>query len=137
MTTTSNDLALSRVLALIEDKELREKLEEVARFYWSSSNVTINLLPAIAGILFVVGGIMLLLWLCGKSDLDLYPGVLRAQHLLTARLQPGVYVFHAAIVLSMAAGVCSAAACPDGPATGCVDCKYANWDYTLVQPLDV
>jgi len=34
-------------------------------------------------------------------------------------------------------GVCSAANCPTGPPTGCVDCKYANWDYTLVQPLDV
>ena len=34
-------------------------------------------------------------------------------------------------------GVCSAPACPDGPATGCVDCKYANWDYTLVQPLEL
>jgi len=65
MTTTGNDLALSRVLALIEDKELREKLEEVARFYWTSSNVTVNLLPAIAATLFVVGGIMLLLWLLG------------------------------------------------------------------------
>jgi len=34
-------------------------------------------------------------------------------------------------------GVCSAAACPNGPSTGCVDCKYSDWDYTLVQPLDV
>jgi len=34
-------------------------------------------------------------------------------------------------------GVCSAEDCPNGPSTGCVDCKYANWDYTLVQPLDV
>ena len=33
-------------------------------------------------------------------------------------------------------GVCSASACPAGPPTGCVDCKYANWDYTLVQPLE-
>ena len=65
MTTTSNDLALSRVLALIEDKEVREKLEEVARFYFTSSNITVNLLPAIAGTLFVVGGIGLLLWLLG------------------------------------------------------------------------
>jgi hypothetical protein len=32
-------------------------------------------------------------------------------------------------------GVCSAPACPNGPPTGCVDCKYANWDYTLIQPL--
>ena len=32
-------------------------------------------------------------------------------------------------------GVCGAAE----PAThaGCMDCKYANWDYTLVAPLDV
>jgi hypothetical protein len=34
-------------------------------------------------------------------------------------------------------GVCSAPNCPNGPSTGCVDCKYANWDYTLVQPLDI
>ena len=65
MTTTGNDLALSRVLSLIDDKDLREKLEEVARFYWSSSNVTVNLLPVIAATLFVVGGIMLLFWLLG------------------------------------------------------------------------
>ena len=34
-------------------------------------------------------------------------------------------------------GVCGAANCPNGPQTGCVDCKYANWDFTLVQPLDL
>jgi hypothetical protein len=60
-------------------------------------------------------------------------------------------------------GVCSAENCPNGPATGCVDCKCAsshhtlafppayrahsspslscatdaNWDYTLIQPLDI
>lgn len=36
-------------------------------------------------------------------------------------------------------GVCSATACPPpaGPSTGCVDCKYNSWDYTLVQPLAV
>ena len=33
-------------------------------------------------------------------------------------------------------GVCGASACPEGPPTGCVDCKYGNWDYTLVQTLD-
>ena len=65
MTTTGNELALSRFLALIDDKELRDKVEEVARFYWSSSNVTVNLLPALAATLFVIGGIMLLLWLVG------------------------------------------------------------------------
>ena len=30
---------------------------------------------------------------------------------------------------------CSAPACPNGPPTGCVDCKYANHDFTLVTPL--
>ena len=33
-------------------------------------------------------------------------------------------------------GVCGAANCTDST-TGCVDCKYNHWDYTLVQPLDV
>ena len=33
--------------------------------------------------------------------------------------------------------VCGAPNCPNGPPTGCVDCKFDNWDYTLVQPLDV
>ena len=32
-------------------------------------------------------------------------------------------------------GVCSAASCPNGPS--CVDCKMANWDFTLVQPFDL
>jgi hypothetical protein len=35
------------------------------------------------------------------------------------------------------AGVCSAPACPSGPPTGCVDCKYSFWDFTLVAPLVV
>jgi hypothetical protein len=33
-------------------------------------------------------------------------------------------------------GVCGASNCTDSK-TGCVDCKYNHWDYTLVQPLDV
>ena len=37
----------------------------MARFFFTNGSVTINLLPAIAGTLFVVGGIMLLLWLLG------------------------------------------------------------------------
>lgn len=32
-------------------------------------------------------------------------------------------------------GVCGAPACPDGPPTGCVDCKYDSWDFTLIAPL--
>ena len=34
-------------------------------------------------------------------------------------------------------GVCGSGSCTDSTRTGCVDCKYAHWDYTLVQPLDV
>ena len=33
-------------------------------------------------------------------------------------------------------GVCGSSSCDDSK-TGCVDCKYAHWDYTLVQPLEV
>jgi len=33
-------------------------------------------------------------------------------------------------------GVCGSGSCTDSR-TGCVDCKYHHWDYTLVQPLDV
>ena len=33
-------------------------------------------------------------------------------------------------------GVCAAPNCTDSR-TGCVDCKYNHWDYTLVQPLVV
>ena len=33
-------------------------------------------------------------------------------------------------------GVCGSPSCEDSK-TGCVDCKYAHWDYTLIQPLDV
>eukprot|EP00040_Diaphanoeca_grandis_P020039 m.106302 g.106302 ORF g.106302 m.106302 type:complete len:451 (-) comp27712_c0_seq3:113-1465(-) len=32
-------------------------------------------------------------------------------------------------------GVCGASSCTDSPKTGCMDCKYKHWDYTLVQPL--
>jgi len=39
------------------------------------------------------------------------------------------------VMTHLISGVCSAPACPDGPSTGCVDCKYDNWDYTLVMPL--
>jgi hypothetical protein len=32
-------------------------------------------------------------------------------------------------------GVCSAPSCPDGPVTGCVDCKYSHPTFNMVQPL--
>lgn len=34
-------------------------------------------------------------------------------------------------------GACGAPSCPKGPQTGCVDCKYSFWDFTLAMPLDV
>ena len=33
-------------------------------------------------------------------------------------------------------GVCGSPSCTDSK-TGCVDCKYNHWDYTLIQPLRV
>jgi hypothetical protein len=34
-------------------------------------------------------------------------------------------------------GVSGVSSCTDSPRTGCVDCKYRHWAYTLVQPLNV
>lgn len=56
---------------------------------------------------------------------------------VATRERPKLYFNEAGQKTHLINGVCSASACPDGPATGCVDCKYANWDYTLVQPLVV
>lgn len=32
-------------------------------------------------------------------------------------------------------GVCGAGSCTDSPKTGCMDCKYHHWDFTLIQPI--
>jgi hypothetical protein len=32
-------------------------------------------------------------------------------------------------------GVCGVPSCTDSPKTGCMDCKYKHWDFTLVSPL--
>jgi hypothetical protein len=32
-------------------------------------------------------------------------------------------------------GVCGAPSCTDSPKTGCMDCKYHHWDFTLIQPI--
>eukprot|EP00040_Diaphanoeca_grandis_P041740 m.263397 g.263397 ORF g.263397 m.263397 type:complete len:277 (-) comp50329_c0_seq1:26-856(-) len=32
-------------------------------------------------------------------------------------------------------GVCGSPSCTDSPKTGCVDCKYHHWDFTLIQPI--
>jgi hypothetical protein len=34
-------------------------------------------------------------------------------------------------------GVCGVPSCTDSPKTGCMDCKYKHWDFTLIQPLAV
>merc|ERR1712151_413130 len=56
---------------------------------------------------------------------------------VATRERPKIWFNAAGQMTHLLNGVCGASACPNGPATGCVDCKYANWDYTLVQPLQV
>jgi hypothetical protein len=56
---------------------------------------------------------------------------------VATRERPKLYFDESGKKTHLFNGVCSAPACPDGPPTGCVDCKYNNWDYTLIQPLDV
>lgn len=54
---------------------------------------------------------------------------------VATRERPKLYIDSTGRKTHLFNGVCSASSCPAGPPTGCVDCKYANWDYTLVQPL--
>jgi len=54
---------------------------------------------------------------------------------VSTRERPKVLFGAGGVMTHLVNGVCSATACPNGPPTGCVDCKYANWDYTLVAPL--
>ena len=55
---------------------------------------------------------------------------------VATRERPKVYFDREGKMTHLFNGVCEAPNCPSGPATGCVDCKYANHDYTLVQALD-
>ena len=43
--------------------------------------------------------------------------------------------FDKGVMTHLLNGVCGSGSCTDSK-TGCVDCKYNHWDYTLVQPLD-
>eukprot|EP00656_Telonema_subtile_P017684 TRINITY_DN19527_c0_g1_i3.p1 TRINITY_DN19527_c0_g1~~TRINITY_DN19527_c0_g1_i3.p1 ORF type:complete len:160 (+),score=29.22 TRINITY_DN19527_c0_g1_i3:97-576(+) len=54
---------------------------------------------------------------------------------VSTRERPKILFDKAGKMTHLFNGVCSAHACPDGPPTGCVDCKYANWDYNLIAPL--
>jgi hypothetical protein len=56
---------------------------------------------------------------------------------VATRERPKIFVTEAGVKTHLINGVCGASNCPSGPPTGCVDCKYDNWDYTLVQPLEV
>ena len=58
---------------------------------------------------------------------------------VSTRERPKLFFDHTGRMTHLFNGVSSATACPppNGPATGCVDCKYEAWDYTLVAPLDV
>jgi len=54
---------------------------------------------------------------------------------VATRERPKVYFNEKWEMTHLINGVCSASSCPSGPTTGCVDCKYNSWDYTLIQPL--
>eukprot|EP00930_Biecheleria_cincta_P089196 TRINITY_DN78467_c0_g1_i1.p1 TRINITY_DN78467_c0_g1~~TRINITY_DN78467_c0_g1_i1.p1 ORF type:complete len:416 (-),score=27.68 TRINITY_DN78467_c0_g1_i1:609-1856(-) len=56
---------------------------------------------------------------------------------VSTRERPKLFFDSTGTMTHLFTAVCGASSCPDGPPTGCVDCKYANWDYTLVSPLDV
>lgn len=58
---------------------------------------------------------------------------------VSTRERPKIFFDKSGQMTHLFNGVCSATACPPplGPKTGCVDCKYKNWDYTLVAPLDI
>jgi len=58
---------------------------------------------------------------------------------VSTRERPKLFFNSAGQMTHLVNGVCSAIACPPpgGPSTGCVDCKYNSWDYTLIQPLAV
>jgi len=63
---------LEPILELLQDKELQEKAEQAARFFFSNGNVTINLLPALFITLLTLFFILPLL---GIPLLDiLFPG---------------------------------------------------------------
>ncbi len=63
------------------------------------------------------------------------------QQLLTTRERPKMLFNDAGVPTHLSNGVCPTSfdtpiACPQ-VSTGCVDCKYADWDFTNVSPLAV
>ena len=58
---------------------------------------------------------------------------------ISTRERPKIYFDKSGQMTHLFNGVCSTPACPppNGPHTGCVDCKYKGWDYTLIAPLAV
>ena len=55
---------------------------------------------------------------------------------VATRERPKPFFDGRGVMTHLVNGVAGVPSCTDSQ-TGCVDCKYAHWDYTLVQPLDV
>merc|ERR1712066_225804 len=74
-TRTMTDIAnlLTPIYDLLQDEVVREKVEESARVFFSNSNLTINLIPAL-----IIGalGLLLLLPLLGIPILDILGGMM-------------------------------------------------------------
>merc|ERR1712080_700941 len=74
-TRTMTDIAnlLSPIYDLLQDEVVREKVEESARVFFSNSNLTINLIPAL-----IIGalGLLFLLPLLGIPILDILGGMM-------------------------------------------------------------
>jgi len=63
---------------------------------------------------------------------------MRLQVMVATRERPKLFFNSAGQLTHLLNGVCGVPFCtrclgPCGP--GCCDCKYFNWDYTLIQPL--
>jgi len=74
-TRTMTDIAnlLTPIYDLLQDEVVREKVEESARVFFSNSNLTINLIPAL-----IIGalGLLFLLPLLGIPILDILGGMM-------------------------------------------------------------
>jgi hypothetical protein len=62
------------------------------------------------------------------------PGVPPVPLTVATRERPKPFFNSAGEMTHLLNGVCGSPSCTDSH-TGCVDCKYNHWDYTLVQPL--
>jgi len=54
---------------------------------------------------------------------------------VATRERPKPFFDSKGVMTHLLNGVCGSSSCTDSK-TGCVDCKYNHWDYTLIHPLD-